>query len=71
MFPSESLRILFISINFSLVVCSEDRMRALGFIFLIGGILVRLLSPMTFPLSWILIGLGGLIVIISFLTKRK
>ena len=46
-------------------------MRALGFIFLIGGILVRLLSPMTFPLSWILIGLGGLIVIISFLTKRK
>jgi len=46
-------------------------MRALGFTFLIGGILIELLSPMTFPLSWIFIGLGALIVIISFLTKRK
>jgi hypothetical protein len=49
----------------------EEGMRALGFIFLIGGILIKLLSPMTFPLSWIFIGLGALVVIVSFLTKRK
>lgn len=46
-------------------------MRALGFIFLLGGIIIKLLSPLTFPLGWILIGLGAVIVIISFITKRK
>jgi len=71
MFQRESWRISFISTNFSFFMDREAGMRALGFIFLIGGIIIKLLSPMTFPLSWILVGLGALIVIISFLTKRK
>lgn len=45
-------------------------MRALGFILLIGGFLIRLLTDLL-AISWILMGLGALIVIISFATKRK
>jgi heme/copper-type cytochrome/quinol oxidase subunit 1 len=54
-------------------------MRILGLVFLIGGFLVRLASqlnpsmqsPTLSILAWILMVLGVVIVIISYLTKKK
>lgn len=46
-------------------------MRLLGLVLLIGGLGIRIFSRSLSPLDWILMGLGAVIVIISYLTKRK
>ncbi|MQY61091.1 hypothetical protein GH153_04565 [bacterium] len=48
-------------------------MRILGLVLLIGGFLVRILthSPSMDIIAWVLMGLGVVIVIISYLTKKK
>jgi hypothetical protein len=48
-------------------------MRILGLVLLIGGFLVRVLtqSASMDTLAWVLMGLGVVIVIISYLTKKK
>jgi hypothetical protein len=48
-------------------------MRILGLVLLIGGFLVRILtqSASLDILAWVLMGLGVVIVIISYLTKKK
>jgi hypothetical protein len=48
-------------------------MRILGLVLLIGGFLVRVLTQSASMdiLAWVLMGLGILIVIISYLTKKK
>jgi hypothetical protein len=48
-------------------------MRILGLVLLIGGFLVRVLTQSASMdiLAWVLMGLGVLIVIISYLTKKK
>jgi hypothetical protein len=54
-------------------------MRILGLVLLIGGFLVRLAtqlnpsmqSPALSALAWVLMGLGFVVVIISYVTKKK
>jgi hypothetical protein len=48
-------------------------MRIFGLVLLIGGFLVRILtqSESMDILAWVLMGLGVVIVIISYLTKKK
>ncbi len=48
-------------------------MRFFGLVLLIGGFLVRILTqPASMDiLAWVLMGLGVVIVIISYLTKKK
>jgi hypothetical protein len=48
-------------------------MRILGLVLLIGGFLVRIFtqSASIDILAWVLMGLGVVIVIISYLTKKK
>jgi hypothetical protein len=46
-------------------------MIALGLLLVIGGLLIKFISPMDFPLGWILIVLGAVILIFSLLAKRK
>lgn len=48
-------------------------MRILGIVLLIGGFLVRILtqSPSLDILGWVLMGLGVVITIVSYLTKKK
>ena len=45
-------------------------MRILGLVLLIGGFLVRILTQMD-TLGWVLMGLGVVITIVSYLTKKK
>jgi len=45
-------------------------MRLLGLILLIGGFLIWMITPFKVA-GWIVLGLGALILIFSFLTKRK
>ena len=48
-------------------------MRILGLVLLIGGFLVRVLTQSASMdiLAWVLMGLGVVVVIISYLTKKK
>ncbi len=48
-------------------------MRIFGLVFLIGGFLVRILTQSASMdiLAWVLMVLGVVIVIISYLTKKK
>jgi len=48
-------------------------MRILGLVLLIGGFLVRIFTQSTSMdiLAWVLMSLGVVIVIISYLTKKK
>ena len=46
-------------------------MRILGSVLLVGGFLVRILSPPLQTLAWVLMGFGVVVVIISYLTKKK
>jgi len=48
-------------------------MRILGLVLLVGGFLVRVLTQSASMdiLAWVLMGLGVVIVIISYLTKKK
>lgn len=45
-------------------------MRLFGLVLLIGGILIRWLTNLSF-VAWILMGLGVLVIIAAFVTKRK
>jgi len=45
-------------------------MRTLGLILLIGGFLIKILTALSI-LSWVLMGLGVVIIIVSYATKRK
>ena len=45
-------------------------MRVLGLILLVGGFLIRLLTP--WPIGgWVLMALGVVVTIVSYLTKKK
>jgi hypothetical protein len=46
-------------------------MRALGIILLVGGILLKLFSPAVGIVSWIIVGLGAVILILSFVSGKK
>ncbi len=48
-------------------------MRFFGLVLVIGGFLIRILTQSTSMdiLAWVLMGLGVVIVIISYLTKKK
>jgi hypothetical protein len=46
-------------------------MLRLGILLIIGGVLIRFISPIASPLDWILMALGVVIVIFALLTKRK
>jgi hypothetical protein len=46
-------------------------MRLLGIVLLVGGFLIRLLSPNLVVLSWVLMGLGAFLTVIFSLTKKK
>ncbi len=45
-------------------------MRLFGLVLLIGGFLIRWLTPLSI-VAWILIGLGVLVLVIAYVTKRK
>jgi len=45
-------------------------MRLFGLVLLIGGLLIRWLTNLSI-VAWILIGLGALVIIIAYVTKRK
>lgn len=46
-------------------------MLILGLILVVGGLLIKFLAPMAFPLGWIIVIIGALILIFSIFTKRK
>ena len=46
-------------------------MRALGIILLVGGILIKLFSPSIGMVSWIIVGFGAVVLILSFVTGKK
>jgi len=45
-------------------------MRLLGIVFLVGGFLIRLFTAMN-TIGWILMGLGAVLAVISFIIKKK
>ena len=45
-------------------------MRLFGLVLLIGGFLIRWLTNLSI-VAWILMGLGVLVIIIAYVTKRK
>ena len=45
-------------------------MRLFGMVLLIGGFLIRWLTPLAVA-GWVLMGLGVLVIIIAYVTKRK
>ncbi len=45
-------------------------MRLFGLVLLIGGFLISRLTNLSI-VAWILLGLGGLVIIIAYVTKRK
>lgn len=45
-------------------------MRLLGIVLLIGGFLMRLFTDFSI-VSWVLMGLGAVVVIVSYLAKKK
>jgi hypothetical protein len=46
-------------------------MRLLGVVLLVGGFLLRLLTPNLVVLGWALMGLGAILTVIFSLTKKK
>jgi hypothetical protein len=46
-------------------------MRVLGLILLVGGILIKFLSPSIGMVSWIIVVFGAIVVILSFVTGKK
>jgi len=46
-------------------------MRILGIILLVGGILIKFLSPSVGMVSWIILGFGAVVLILSFVTGKK
>jgi hypothetical protein len=46
-------------------------MRLLGIVLLVGGLLIRLLTPNLVVFSWVLMGLGAVLTIVFSLTKKK
>jgi len=46
-------------------------MRLLGIVLLVGGFLIRLLTPNLVAFSWVLMGLGAVLAIVFSLTKKK
>jgi len=46
-------------------------MRILGIILLVGGILIKLFSPSVGMVSWIIVGFGAVVLILSFVTGKK
>jgi hypothetical protein len=46
-------------------------MRLLGIVLLVGGLLIRLLTPNLVVLGWVLMGLGAVLTVIFSLTKKK
>jgi len=46
-------------------------MRLLGIVLLVGGFLIRLLTPNLVVFSWVLMGLGAVLTITFSLTKKK
>jgi hypothetical protein len=46
-------------------------MRLLGIVLLVGGLLIRFLSPDLVVLSWVLMGLGAVLSVVFSLTKKK
>jgi len=46
-------------------------MRVLGIILLVGGILIKFLSPSISMVSWIILGFGAVVLILSFVTGKK
>lgn len=46
-------------------------MRVLGIILLVGGILIRIISPSVGIVSWIIVGFGAVVLILSFVTGKK
>ncbi len=46
-------------------------MRILGIVLLIGGFLIRVLTPNFIIISWVLMGLGAVLTIVFSLTKKK
>jgi hypothetical protein len=46
-------------------------MRLLGIVLLVGGLLIRLLTPSLVVFSWVLMGLGAVLTVVFSLTKKK
>ena len=46
-------------------------MRILGIVLLIGGILIKLFSPSVGVVSFVIIGFGVVVLILSFVTGKK
>ena len=46
-------------------------MRLLGIVLLVGGLLIRLLTPNLVVLGWVLMGLGAVLTVTFSLTKKK
>ncbi len=46
-------------------------MRLLGIVLLVGGFLIRVLTPNLIILSWVLMVLGAVLTIVFSLTKKK
>jgi hypothetical protein len=46
-------------------------MRLLGIVLLVGGLLIRLLTPNLVVFSWVLMGLGAVLTVVFSLTKKK
>jgi hypothetical protein len=46
-------------------------MRVLGIILLVGGILIKLFSPSVGMVSWIILGFGAIVLILSFVAGKK
>jgi len=46
-------------------------MRVLGIILLVGGILIKFLSPSVGMVSWIILGFGAVVLILSFVAGKK
>ena len=46
-------------------------MRVLGIILLVGGILIKLFSPSVGMVSWIIVGFGAVVIILSLVTGKK
>ncbi len=46
-------------------------MRLLGIVLLVGGFLIRVLTPNLVAFSWVLMGLGAVLTVVFSLTKKK
>lgn len=46
-------------------------MRLLGIVLLVGGFLIRLLTPNLIIFSWVLMGLGAVLTVVFSVTKKK